>query len=82
MLPSIFSLLGPDSATHMSEELRDASYSLPRAMIWTAILNGAMGFVMIVTFCMLIGDLEEVLSSPTGYPFIQVKVSIEGLLNY
>ncbi|KAF2013612.1 amino acid transporter [Aaosphaeria arxii CBS 175.79] len=72
MLSPIFSFIGPDSATHMSEELRDASKTLPRAMIATAIANGAMGFVMICTFCMLVGDVEQVLGSPTGQPFIQV----------
>ncbi|OQO08167.1 hypothetical protein B0A48_06961 [Cryoendolithus antarcticus] len=72
ILSPVFSFIGPDSATHMSEELRDASRSLPLAMMWTAAVNGAMGFVMIVTFCMVIGDLQTVLSTPTGYPFIQV----------
>ena len=33
MLSPVFSFLGPDSATHMSEELRDASRTLPLAMI-------------------------------------------------
>ena len=46
MLSPVFSFIGPDSATHMSEELRDASRTLPLAMIWTAVVNGAMGFVM------------------------------------
>lgn len=72
MLSPVFSFIGPDSATHMSEELRDASRTLPLAMIWTAAVNGALGFVAICTFVMVIGDLDEVLNSPTGYPFIQV----------
>jgi choline transport protein len=41
-------------------------------MVWTAIINGAMGFVMIVTFCMTIGDVNTALASPTGYAFIEV----------
>lgn len=71
ILSPVFSFVGPDAATHMAEELQDASRSLPLAMVWTAIVNGAMGFVMIVTFCMTIGDLEVALDSPTGYPFIE-----------
>ncbi|KAJ9618854.1 hypothetical protein H2203_008670 [Taxawa tesnikishii (nom. ined.)] len=77
-LSPTFSFIGPDSATHMSEELRDASRSLPQAMVWTAIVNGALGFVMIVTFCMVVGDVESILSSPTGYPFIQVFYNATG----
>lgn len=72
ILSPVFSFVGPDAATHMAEELRDASRSLPLAMVWTAIVNGAMGFVMIVTFCMMIGDVETALASPTGYAFIEV----------
>lgn len=72
ILSPVFSFVGPDAATHMAEELQDASRSLPLAMVWTAIVNGAMGFVMIVTFCMMIGDVETALASPTGYAFIEV----------
>ena len=72
MLSPVFSFIGPDSATHMSEELRDASRTLPLAMMWTAAINGAMGFVMICTFVMLIPDVEAALSSKTGYAFIDV----------
>ena len=72
ILSPIFSMIGPDSATHMAEELRNASKSLPRAMIATALINGAMGFVMIVTFCMVLGDVDGVLATPTTQPFIQV----------
>ncbi|KAK3699758.1 hypothetical protein LTR37_016267 [Vermiconidia calcicola] len=72
LLSPVFSFIGPDSATHMSEELKDASRTLPQAMIWTALINGALGFAAICTFVMSIGDLEEVLATPTRYPFIQV----------
>lgn len=54
-LAPIFSLLGSDAATHMSEELQDASYTLPRAMIWTGVVNSALGFVMLVTFSICLG---------------------------
>ncbi|KAK1750187.1 putative amino-acid permease [Echria macrotheca] len=72
MLSPLFGLVGTDSATHMSEELRNAGKSLPRAMIASTLVNGAMGLVMIVTFCMLLGDLESVVNTPTTQPFIQV----------
>lgn len=40
VLAVMIPLLGADGAVHMSEELRDASKALPRAMIWTTIVNG------------------------------------------
>ncbi|KAK4122093.1 hypothetical protein N657DRAFT_657005 [Parathielavia appendiculata] len=80
ILRPIFSLFGSDSATHMAEELRDASKSLPRAMIATALINGAMGFVMIVTFCMVLVK-EEVLATQTAQPFIEVFYNAVGRVN-
>ncbi|EON66770.1 hypothetical protein W97_06018 [Coniosporium apollinis CBS 100218] len=76
ILTPVFSFIGPDSATHMSEELRDASKTLPRAMVATALVNGALGFVMVVSFCMVLGSPEEILASPTGQPFIQVFYNV------
>ena len=40
----------------MAEELRDASYILPRILLWATVINGFLAFVMIVTFCYCIGD--------------------------
>ena len=66
------SLIGPDAVVHMSEEVRNASKTIPRIMLATLVFNGALGFAMLVTLCFCIGNLEEVLETPTGYPFIQV----------
>lgn len=71
-LAPVFALLGSDAATHMSEELRDASHTLPRAMIWTAIVNSSLGFLMLITFCFCLGDVQSVLGTLTGQPHIQV----------
>lgn len=68
----ILPLIGADAAVHMSEELKDAGKTLPRSMIWSTVVNGAMQFVAIITFCFCLGNLEEVLSSPTGFAYIQV----------
>ncbi|KAJ9632791.1 hypothetical protein H2204_007666 [Knufia peltigerae] len=72
IITSAGALMGGDAAAHMAEELKNASKILPRAMIWTIIVNGALGFVMLVTFLYTLGDLEEDLATPTGYPIIQV----------
>ena len=42
MTGPIISLIGSDSACHLSEELKDASYVLPRSMVATAIVNYIM----------------------------------------
>lgn len=72
IISPVLSLLGADAATHMSEELKNASKTLPRAMIATALFNGSLGFIMVITFCYTVGNVKNVLNTPTGYPFIQV----------
>lgn len=72
ILAGVLPLLGADAAVHMSEELLDASHTLPRSMIMTTVFNGAFGWIMVITFSFCIGDLGEVIASPTGYPFMQV----------
>lgn len=66
------SLIGPDAAVHMSEEVRNASKTIPRIMLATMLLNGALGLIMLITLCFCIGNLQDVLQTATGYPFIQV----------
>jgi choline transport protein len=56
----------------MAEEVRDASRTVPRVMISTVILNAVLGFVMVITFCFCITDLQAALGTTTGYPFIEV----------
>ncbi|KAF9244026.1 hypothetical protein DTO013E5_6467 [Penicillium roqueforti] len=74
----IYALIGPDSAVHMAEEIRDASRVLPMGMVWTLILNGSTGLVMIITFAFCVGDIDAVLESETGFPFIQVFLNATG----
>jgi choline transport protein len=63
-------LLGADASVHMAEELQDAARAVPRSMVWTTIINGMMGCIMIITLCFCIGSLD-VLQSPLG-AYIQV----------
>ncbi|KAI7158396.1 amino acid permease [Hortaea werneckii] len=69
---------GSDAAVHLAEETRDASRSVPRMMVGTVLLNGAMGFVMIITFAFCITDLEAVVSSESPFPFVDVFLSATG----
>lgn len=43
-------------------------------------LNGALGFVMLVTYCFCLGNVEEILGTTTGYPFIQVFYNVTNSL--
>ncbi|KAI7084894.1 amino acid permease [Hortaea werneckii] len=69
---------GSDAAVHLAEETRDASRSVPRMMVGTVLLNGAMGLVMIITFAFCITDLEAVVSSESPFPFVDIFLSATG----
>ncbi|KAI1409796.1 putative GABA permease [Hypoxylon sp. FL1857] len=71
---SVFSLIGADSAVHMAEEIRDASTVVPRTIMISVVLNGVMGFAMLLGYLFCLGDLDAVLASQEtlGYPFLFV----------
>ncbi|KAK5116834.1 hypothetical protein LTR85_009094 [Meristemomyces frigidus] len=70
--------IGPDAGAHMSEELKDASITLPRAMVWSLVFNGILGLVTLITFCFCIHDLNAVLDTPTWQPVLAVIYDISG----
>ncbi|KAK5125390.1 hypothetical protein LTR85_000499 [Meristemomyces frigidus] len=70
--------LGGDSAVHLSEELKDASYVLPRAMVSAAAINYGLGFVTMITFVSNLGNIDVDLASATGQPYIAVIQAITG----
>lgn len=47
-------------------------------MVWTLILNGSTGFIMIVTFAFCVGDIDKVMETKTGFAFIQVFLNATG----
>ncbi|KAJ9142926.1 Amino acid permease [Pleurostoma richardsiae] len=76
LLSPVYTLIGADSAVHMSEEIKDASIVLPKAIMWAAAVNGSMGWIMLITFCFTMGSAFDIIDTPTGYPFIQVFFNV------
>jgi choline transport protein len=57
----------------MAEEVKNASLTVPRMMISTVCLNGALGFVMLITYCFSIQDVEQqIIGSAAPYPFVEI----------
>lgn len=73
-------LVGYDCSVHMSEEIKDASITLPRAIMWSVVLNVSLVFIMILTLCFTLGSPSDALASPTGYAFIQIFYNATGSL--
>jgi len=72
LLSTTYSMLGYDAATHLSEELPEPKKNVPLAMVGSVVVNGVIGFVYCIVLLFSLGDLDTVLASPTGFPFIQV----------
>ncbi|KAL8779351.1 MAG: hypothetical protein Q9194_001486 [Teloschistes cf. exilis] len=75
LLGSVFATYGTDCAVHMAEEIHGANIVIPWCMLSTTLLNGVLGFAMLVALLFVTVDIDSVLESPTGalgFPFMQV----------
>jgi choline transport protein len=58
---------GSDSIVHISEEVNNASLTVPRVMWWSYLMNAALGFVALLTMLFCIGPLETAVEEETPY---------------
>jgi choline transport protein len=71
-LGNVATFVGADASVHMAEEVENAALSIPRAICASMLINGCVGFVMMITTLFCLGDVTSVLETATGYPFIQI----------
>lgn len=71
-LGNVATFVGADASVHMAEEVERPAVNIPRAIISSMLINGMVGFAMMLTILFCIGDVDAVLESATGYPFIQI----------
>ncbi|MCJ1441930.1 MAG: hypothetical protein MMC23_002422 [Stictis urceolatum] len=69
---AIYGAIASDAAAHMAEEVKDASLAVPRAIVWTYLINGIMGLILILSFTFAIPNIEDSLNDTTGFPFLYV----------
>jgi len=62
----------------MAEEIHNASTVVPLAMISTILLNGVLGFALLVALLFCLGNIGNAMASPTGFPFIEIFVQATG----
>jgi amino acid transporter len=56
----------------MAEEVRNASVAIPRAILLSVLINGTLGFSMLIAVLFCLGDLDAALATPTGYPYMEI----------
>ncbi|KAF5973486.1 amino acid permease 2 (AAP-2) [Fusarium bulbicola] len=59
---------GSDSIVHLSEEVKNASIVVPRAIWWSYVGNVFFGFIMLITMLFCIGPLDAIIEA--DWPFI------------
>ncbi|KAK5632183.1 hypothetical protein RRF57_007897 [Xylaria bambusicola] len=69
---NVATFVGADAAVHMAEEIENPALNVPRAIVTTVLLNGSTGWGMVLALLFCLGDIDSVINSPTGFPFIQV----------
>src|ERR1700704_1339361 len=52
----------------MSEETHDAAIRGPVAINTAVVTSGLIGWMLTITFCFCLGDLESTIATPTGMP--------------
>ena len=74
-------MLGCDSAVHMAEEIKNADLVVPWCMVGTTVLNGAVGFGMIIAVLFVTTNIDDALESATGaigYPYMDIFYTATG----
>lgn len=56
----------------MAEEVRNPSITIPRCIILSVLLNGTLGFGMLMAVLFCLGDITAALDTKTGYPFMEI----------
>ncbi|XHF97054.1 hypothetical protein AWENTII_000658 [Aspergillus wentii] len=78
LMGCVFAFAGGDAAVHMSEEIDNAPVVVPRSIMLSVLINGALGFSMLIAMLFSLGDIDTALDSPTGYPFMQIFLQATG----
>jgi choline transport protein len=78
LLTTSYGFVGYDAAAHMSEEMKNAARDMPRAMFGSVVVSGVLTFPYIIALLFSIGDIDELLASPTGSPITQLFVNVTG----
>ncbi|KAF6840313.1 Choline transport protein 6 [Colletotrichum plurivorum] len=76
LISAVYPYLGYDAACHLAEEMPNASRDVPLAMVGSVLVNGLMGLAYGTVLLFSTGPLDTLLSTPTGYPFMQIFLDV------
>lgn len=62
----------------MSEETHDAAALGPLAIQVAVLVSGIMGWLLTISLCFCVTNLEDILTTPTGVPAAQIFLNAGG----
>lgn len=62
----------------MSEEIRNAAVVVPRSLLTSLLVNGTLGFGMLIATLYCMGDIDEALAQNPHYPFMSIFKNATG----
>lgn len=78
LLQSAFTMVGYESCVHLSEEMQNPGRGVPLAMMITVVIGTLAGLVTIIPLLFCLGDLDSLLGTATGSPFLQLAYNSTG----
>ncbi|KAG0687740.1 GABA-specific high-affinity permease [Pichia californica] len=73
MMTAVWTIGAFDSCVHMSEEAKNASYGVPIGICGSISVCGLLGWIIIIVINSCINpNIEEILSTETGFPIAQL----------
>ncbi|KAM5358989.1 hypothetical protein ACJZ2D_014814 [Fusarium nematophilum] len=79
LVQAAYGLTAFDAVIHMVEEIPSPRRNAPTAMYLSVICGAVSGFLFMVACLFSIQDLDQVIDSPTGFPFVEVLQNALGL---
>ncbi|KAE8352491.1 amino acid/polyamine transporter I [Aspergillus coremiiformis] len=77
----VFAFAGGDAAVHMVEEMTNATTAVPLSLMLSVLINGSMGFGMLIALYFCLGGIETALASPSGVPFFSIFLQATGSIS-
>ena len=79
LVGTVFAFLGADGAVHISEEVKNSNLVVPRSIVSSIVINGALALGILLATLFSLGDIEKIISSPpVEFPFMAVFTQAAG----
>lgn len=79
LVQSAYGLTAFDAIIHMTEEIPDPRRNVPKAMYLCVICSAVTGLLFMVVCLFCVQDIDGIINTPTGLPFMQLLQDTVGL---